>query len=38
MLIFPFRGSLANLGVKSVVTAEVAVLPSVKFQVQVQRA
>lgn len=31
------RGSLANLGVKSVVTAEVIVLPSVKFQVQVQR-
>lgn len=32
------RGSLANLGVNSVVTAEVANLPSVKFQIQVQRA
>jgi len=32
------RGSLANLGVASVVTAEVASMPSVKFQVEVQRA
>eukprot|EP00094_Tigriopus_californicus_P008422 TCALIF_08115-PA protein Name:"Similar to TRAPPC6B Trafficking protein particle complex subunit 6B (Homo sapiens)" AED:0.47 eAED:0.47 QI:0/0/0/0.66/0/0/3/0/75 len=32
------RGSLANLGVNSVVTAEVTHLPSVKFQIQVQRA
>jgi len=31
------RGSLANLGVKSVVTTEVASLPAVKFQIQVQR-
>ncbi len=32
------RGSLANLGLNSVVTAEVSSLPSVKFQVEVQRA
>lgn len=31
------RGSLANLGVKSVVTAEITTMPAVKFQVQVQR-
>ena len=31
------RGSLANLGIKSVVTTEVVSLPSVKFQIQVQR-
>ena len=31
------RGSLANLGINSIVTAEVSNLPSVKFQVQVQR-
>jgi len=31
------RGSLANLGVKSVVTTEVVALPAVKFQIQVQR-
>lgn len=32
------RGSLANLGVNSIVTAEVSSLPAVKFQVQVQRS
>ncbi len=33
------RGSLANLGVNSIVTAEISSqLPSVKFQVQVQRS
>ncbi len=31
------RGSLHNLGVKSVVTTEVVTLPAVKFQIQVQR-
>ena len=31
------RGSLANLGVKSVVTTDVNTLPAVKFQIQVQR-
>merc|ERR1711881_236735 len=31
------RGSLANLGVKPVVTTEVITLPAVKFQIQVQR-
>jgi hypothetical protein len=31
------RGTLANLGVKSVVTSEVISLPAVKFQIQVQR-
>lgn len=31
------RGSLANLGIKSVVTTEVVNLPAVKFQIQVQR-
>ena len=32
------RGSLANLGVKTVVTAEVTNMPACKFQVQVQRS
>jgi len=32
------RGSLANLGVSTVVTAEVTSMPACKFQVQVQRA
>jgi hypothetical protein len=32
------RGSLANLGIKSVVTTEVVSLPAVKFQIQVQRS
>jgi len=32
------RGSLANLGVSAVVTAEITSLPACKFQVQVQRA
>jgi len=32
------RGSLANLGVNTVVTAEVTSMPACKFQVQVQRA
>jgi hypothetical protein len=33
------RGSLANLGLNSIVTAEISSqLPSVKFQVQVQRS
>ena len=33
------RGSLSNLGVNSIVTAEISgQLPSVKFQVQVQRS
>ena len=32
------RGSLANLGVTAIVTAEVSNLPAVKFQVEVQRA
>jgi hypothetical protein len=31
------RGSLANLGVKSIVTTEVVNLPAVKFHIQVQR-
>ncbi|KAB7506928.1 UNVERIFIED_CONTAM: hypothetical protein RMT77_008463 [Armadillidium vulgare] len=31
------RGSLANLGINCVVTAEVSHLPACKFQVQVQR-
>ncbi|XP_015517301.1 trafficking protein particle complex subunit 6b [Neodiprion pinetum] len=31
------RGSLANLGIVSTVTAEIATLPSCKFHVQVQR-
>jgi len=32
------RGSLANLGVNTVVTAEVTNMPACKFQVQVQRS
>ena len=32
------RGSLANLGVTSVVTAEIGSIPAVKFQIEVQRA
>jgi len=32
------RGSLANLGINSVVTAEITSLPACKFQVQVQRS
>ena len=32
------RGSLANLGVNTVGTAEVTSMPACKFQVQVQRA
>jgi len=32
------RGSLANLGVNTVVTAEVTSMPACKFQVQVQRS
>lgn len=31
------RGSLANLGIVSTVTAEISTLPSCKFHVQVQR-
>lgn len=31
------RGSLANLGVNTIVTAEVTSMPACKFQVQVQR-
>ena len=31
------RGSLANLGVNSVVTAELTNLPAVKFQIEVQK-
>lgn len=31
------RGSLANLGVAAIVTAEITSLPACKFQVQVQR-
>jgi len=31
------RGSLANLGLNSIVTAEIVTPPSVKFQVQVER-
>ncbi|WAR19866.1 TPC6B-like protein [Mya arenaria] len=31
------RGSLANIGVTSVVTAEVSAMPSCKFQIQLQR-
>ncbi len=31
------RGSLANLGLNSVVTAEITSVPAVKFQVEVQR-
>ncbi|CAG0899527.1 unnamed protein product [Darwinula stevensoni] len=32
------RGALANLGIVSVVTAEVSAMPICKFQVQIQRA
>jgi len=32
------RGSLANLGVTTIVTAEVTSMPACRFQVQVQRA
>lgn len=32
------RGSLANLGVNTIVTAEVTSMPACKFQVQVQRS
>merc|ERR1719244_514785 len=32
------RGSLANLGVNTIVTAEVTNMPACKFQVQVQRS
>ncbi|KAK9883991.1 hypothetical protein WA026_004926 [Henosepilachna vigintioctopunctata] len=31
------RGSLANLGIRSIVTAEVQTMPSCKFHIQVQR-
>lgn len=31
------RGSLANLGVKAIVTTEIVNVPAVKFQIQVQR-
>lgn len=31
------RGSLANLGITSAVTAEVQTMPSVKFRIQVSR-
>lgn len=31
------RGALANLGVKSIVTAEVSVMPACKFQVMIQK-
>jgi len=39
-LAFPcglIRGSLANLGVVSIVTADVTTMPACKFQVQIQR-
>ncbi|KAL5009014.1 hypothetical protein ScPMuIL_014595 [Solemya velum] len=39
-LAFPcgmIRGALANLGVNSVVTAEVSAMPACKFQIQIQR-
>ncbi|KAL3287185.1 hypothetical protein HHI36_001662 [Cryptolaemus montrouzieri] len=32
------RGSLANLGVDSIVTAEIQTMPSCKFHIQVQRS
>ncbi|KAL3966283.1 trafficking protein particle complex subunit 6 [Sarotherodon galilaeus] len=32
------RGALSNLGVKSIVTSEVSVMPSCKFQVMIQKA
>ncbi|KAL4239101.1 Trafficking protein particle complex subunit 6B [Mactra antiquata] len=32
------RGSLANIGVNSIVTAEVSAMPACKFQIQIQRA
>ncbi|XP_042569396.1 trafficking protein particle complex subunit 6b-like isoform X2 [Cyprinus carpio] len=31
------RGALSNLGVKSIVTAEVSVMPACKFQVMIQK-
>ena len=31
------RGALSNLGIHSVVTAEIAVMPAVKFQIQIQQ-
>ena len=31
------RGALSNLGIHSVVTAEIAVVPAVKFQIQIQQ-
>lgn len=31
------RGALANIGVNSVVTAEVSAMPACKFQIQIQR-
>ncbi|XP_071385223.1 trafficking protein particle complex subunit 6b isoform X2 [Centroberyx affinis] len=31
------RGGLSNLGVKSIVTAEVSVMPACKFQVMIQK-
>lgn len=31
------RGALANLGINSVVTAEVVMMPAVKFQIMIQR-
>ncbi|XP_035809390.1 trafficking protein particle complex subunit 6b isoform X2 [Amphiprion ocellaris] len=32
------RGALSNLGVKSIVTAEVSVMPACKFQVMIQKS
>ncbi|XP_034055859.1 trafficking protein particle complex subunit 6b isoform X2 [Gymnodraco acuticeps] len=31
------RGALSNLGVKSIVTAEVSVMPACKFQIMIQK-
>jgi len=31
------RGALSNLGIHSVVTAEISVMPAVKFQIQIQQ-
>ncbi|XP_028309008.1 trafficking protein particle complex subunit 6b isoform X2 [Gouania willdenowi] len=31
------RGALSNLGVKSIVTAEVSIMPACKFQVMIQK-
>ncbi|XP_064622805.1 trafficking protein particle complex subunit 6b-like [Lineus longissimus] len=39
-LAFPcglIRGALANLGISSIVTAEVTIMPACKFQIQIQR-